>query len=298
MLVTLRATVPEDLPAIMRLLNADWNGDGEAIAYHGGGRVLGVVAMKGRRIVGYASAQRKALHPRHTYIGVHVHPDERGQGIGAALWNEVTAALPGSLKTALCDDDPVARHFLGCRGLRVSVETYQPTLELAHLNWSELERWKAEAQALGYELLPMTAPDGPEAWHDVIRLHAEVYAHSHRHEAPDPATLAGLDFLDDDFNPAWLWLARKDGVLAGVSSILPNAETTQGELGYFGVPAAFGGDGPALTVALTAAALQAAARGGISSIEAELDSADPNALALWSALPWTPGRGWLTLISA
>lgn len=297
-MANLRATSANDLSALTELLGLVWNADVEAIAYHGGGRVSGVVALKDGQIVGYASAQRKALHARHTYVGVHVHPGERGQGIGAALWSEVTASVPGSLKTALYDGDPVARSFLERRGLRVSVETHHPTLNLARLDQDELQRWKAEAQALGYELLPMTALDGLDRWNDVARLHAEVYAHSHQHDPPAPAALAGVDFLDDDFNPAWLWLARKDGVLAGVSSILPGAEATQGELGYFGVPTAFAEDGAALTLALTAAALQAAGQAGVATIDAELDSADPNALALWNALPWQPGRVWLTLTSA
>lgn len=297
-MVTRRATVAEDLPALGRLLNAVWNGDEEAAAYHGGGRVPGVVALKGRRIVGYASARRKPLHPRHTYVGVHVHPDARGQGIGAALWREVTARTPGSLKTALSGADPVSHRFLQRRGLRVSVQTRQPTLDLSRPDQAELERWQAEARTLGYDLRPMTALDGPAAWPDVVRLHAEVYAHSHRHDPPDPAALDRVDFLGEDLAPTWLWLARRDEVLAGVSSVRLTDDAARGDLGWFGAAPAFAQDGEALTLALTAAALQAAARAGVTRISAELDSADPHALALWRALPWTPGRVWLTLTSA
>ncbi|EYB67116.1 hypothetical protein DEIPH_ctg051orf0024 [Deinococcus phoenicis] len=294
---TLRPATPKDAVPILTLLGGVWDGDEEAVAYHGGGRTPGVIALEEGRLVGYASLRRGTLHPTHLYVGVHVHPDARRRGVGAALWEAVTAGVSGSLKTATSAHHPEALRFLERRGLRVSVRTHQPTLDPAVLTGAEVEEWVGAVRARGYDLLPMAALTGPNVRRDLARLHLEVYAHTHRHDPPAAAALAGVDFLGDDLNPAWLWMARRAGQLAGVASIRTTADPAGGELGWFGVTAEHAAEGAALTRALTGLALRAAGADSVREVAAELDSADPNALDLLHALPWHPGRVWLTLVS-
>lgn len=277
-----------------------WAGDEAAITYHGSGRAPGVVALEDGRLIGYASLRRGVRHPTHRYVGVHVHPTWRQRGIGSALWKAVTAGVGGSLKTATYADQSQAVRFLERRGLRVRVETHQPTLDPAALDGADVEGWAAAARARGYELLPLTALDGPEVRRELVRLHRDVYAYAHRHDPPAEASLeeAEADFLGNDLRPAWLWVARRAGQQAGVSSVRTADHPARAELGWFGVTAEHRGDGEVLTLALTGLALQAAGADGVREVTSELDSADPNAPVLLSALPWQPGRVWLTLVSA
>lgn len=295
---TLRPSTPDDAADLFALLQAAWDGDADAIAYHGGGRVAGVVALENGRFIGYASLRRGTLHPTHLYVGVHVHPQARQRGVGAALWEAVTADASGSLKTATSADQPQTVRFLERRGLRVSVETHQPTLDPAALNGAEVEDWAGAARALGYDLLPMTLLSEADVPRDLAGLHRAVYAHTHQDDPPAAGVLAEVDFLSDDLNPAWLWVARRDGEWAGVASVRTTADPAVAELGWFGVTAQRAADGAALTLALTGLALRAAGADGAREVCGELDSADPNALVLLGALPWQPGRVWLTLTSA
>ncbi|GAA5513694.1 hypothetical protein Dcar01_02439 [Deinococcus carri] len=297
---TLRPTTPTDVVPIQALLHAVWNRDEGAIAYHGGGRVPGVVALEDGQPIGYASPRRGTLHPTHLYVGVHVHPDTRRRGVGSALWEAVTQGISSSLKTATYATQPEAVRFLERRGLRVSLETHLPTLDPALLNGGVVDRWAGAARALGYDLLPMTALTGPEVRRDLTRLHLDVYAHTHRHDPPAASSLeeAEEDFLEGDLQPAWLWAARRSGKLAGVSSVRTTDDPVGGDLGWFGVTAEHAADGAALTLALTGLALRAAGRDGVREVAAELDSADPNARHLLAALPWQAGRIWLTFTSA
>lgn len=295
---TLRPTTPDDAADLSALLRAAWNADDDAVAYHGGGRVVEIAALEDGQLTGYASLRRGTLHPAHLYVGVHVHPQARQRGVGAALWEAVTAGVSGSLKTATSADQPQAVRFLERRGLCVSVETHQPTLDLAALDAAKVEGWSAAARSPGFDLLPMTALGGPEVNGQLAELHRRVYTHTHQHDPPAAQVLAKVDFLGDDLNPAWLWVARRGGELAGVASVRTTADPAWAELGWFGVTAEHAADGAALTLALTALALQAAGTDGVQEVSAELDSADPNAALLLSALPWQPGRVWLTLTSA
>lgn len=296
----LRPTQPHDAEGILALLNVVWNSDGDAIAYHGRGRVPGVVALDGERVIGYASLQHGVLHPTHAYLGIHVHPEERRRGVGSALWDEVTANVSASLKAATYADFSDAVRFLERRGLHVSVETHLLTLDLASWSGAEVEGWAGAARKLGYELLPMTSLDGTDIRCDLARLHQEVYTYSHQHDLPAEQSLedAEADFLGDDLTPAWLWTAWREGKAAGVASVRTTAHPADGNLGWFGVPAAHAADGAALTLALTGLALQTAREDGVQKVTAELDSADSNALQLLWALPWQRGRVWLTLTSA
>lgn len=201
---TLRPSTPDDAPDLSMLLQAVWNGDAEAIAYHGGGRVPGVVALENGRFVGYASLRRGTLHPRHLYVGVHVHPQARQREVGAALWEAVTADASGSLKTATSAHQPQTVRFLERRGLRVCVETHQPTLDPAALDGAAVKDWVGTARARGYDLFPMTALSGADVRRDLAGLHRRVYTHTHQHDPPAAGVLAEVDFLGDDLNPAWL----------------------------------------------------------------------------------------------
>lgn len=298
-MVFLRPSLPEDAPDLLALMWAVWNGDENAVAYHGAGRVPGVVASQDGRVVGYAFTRRGTLHPTHLYVGVYVHPDARRRGTGAVLWNAVTGGATASLKTATFADFLDAVHFLECRGLRVSVETHEPTLDLATWNAAGVEGWSEAARALGYALRPVTPLKSSEERRDLARLHLEVYAHTHKHDPPAERSLedAEADFLGDDLNPAWLWVARWGEEFAGLASVRATDGVARGELGWLGVTPEHTGNGTALALALTGLALRAAREDGVREVLAELDSADPNALHLLRALPWQPGRVWLTLTS-
>lgn len=294
---TLHPTRPEDREAVGTLLLKVWDGDEGAVAYHGGGRAPGVMANLGDEVVGYASLRNGTRHPTSGYVGVHVHPAHRRQGVGAALWHQVTRGVTGAMKTATYAHLPEAVRFLGARGLTVRLETHLPTLDPARVSAAQVSAWVREAEALGFALLPMPALEGPDLRRRLTRLHLDVYAHTHEHDPPaaESEQEAGADFLGDDLRPEWLWVARRGDELAGVSSVRDMGDPAAAELGWFGVPGQFAAYGRILTLALTGLALRSAAASGVTRVLPELDSADPNAMHLRRELPWEPGRVWLTL---
>lgn len=290
----LRPSTEADQSAIKRLLDEVWHGDKSAPAYHGGGRLSGVVAVQDGQIVGYAHTTRKRLHPTHTYVGVHVAPHARGQGIGRRLWQRMTANCTGTLKTATYSTEQEALAFLQKRGLAVSVRTQFARLALAQLDAQKLKHWQAEAEGLGFTLLPMQAvQDTPPE--DLVALHRAVYAHTHQHDPPDVSLFDEEDVLSDDLNPRWLYVARQGTRLAGVGSVRFGEMPTQGELGWCGVAPEFAQAGPILTRALAGLALQAAQQDGLSSVLGEFDSVDRDMVELYVALPWENDLLWLTL---
>ncbi|SEJ25156.1 Acetyltransferase (GNAT) family protein [Deinococcus reticulitermitis] len=288
---SLRPTTPADQPALRALLRRVW-GEHPGAAYHGNGRRPGTVAEQGGKLLGYGHCWRSALHPTFSYVGVHVHPEARGQGLGTQLWQEVTRGVPGPFKAKTDAGQVEAVRFLRDRGLRLSVTTHEPTLGLARLPSAVGEEELQEVR--GFELLPLSSFGDPRTTQRVTDLHRAVYAHTHEHDPPQVEVLDEEDFLGDDLHPAWLWVARRGDRLAGVSSVRRTENPTRGELGWFGVRREFAALREPLTLALTVRALHAAAQDGVEEVSAELDSADPGALHLHRSLPWTPGSRWLT----
>lgn len=289
----LRPTTPADRPALAALLHSVW-GEHPGAAYHGSGHRPGMVAEQGGELLGYAHCWRSALHLTFSYVGVHVHLEARGQGLGTQLWQEVTRGVCGPFKAKTDAEQVEAVRFLRARGLRLSVTTHEPTLSLARLPSSVGEGAFQEVQAGGFELLPLSRLSDPLTTQRVTDLHRAVYAHTHEHDPPQVEVLDEEDFLGDDLHPAWLWVARRGGRLAGVSSVRRTESPAWGELGWFGVARDFAPFREPLTLALTVRALRAAAQDRVKEVNAELDSADPGALHLWRSLPWTPGSRWLT----
>lgn len=292
-MIQFRPTTPEDQSELETLLLTVWNGDEGAVAYHGRGRRPGLLASIESEVIGYCATWRSKLHPTHAYVGVHVHPHWRGQGIGSRLWREITAGVTGTLKSATSDGQRQGQRFLERHGLKVSVWTHQPRLSLASL--PDPENWVQHTLALGFELLPMTNLHGEKVQAELLHLHRGVYAHTHEHDPVTVDVMDEEDFLGDDLVPEWLFVARKNGVLAGVSSVRLDEPLPM--LGWFGVTRAFVPVGRELTLALTGLALQSAARDGVNELTAELDSPDPNAMHLLRELPWQPERVWLTFTS-
>lgn len=289
-----RPTQTEDQPALRALLHEVWGNSQSAIAYYGAGQRPGILAEKQGQLIGYSHIWHSPLHPMFTYIGVHVHPDWRNQGIGTKLWQAVLQEQSGPLKAKTYASQWAGTQFLLSRGLQLLVETHESTLVTATVTAQQVTVWTAEAAALGFELCPMTAlNDGDRA--ALADLHDQVYAQAHRH---DPSVMGILDaeaFLGSDLRPEWLFVAKKGGQLVGVSSV--RLDQPDPMLGWFGVIQAAASAGKVLTLALTGLAVQAAAQDGVSRIGAELDDADPLALAVLMTLPWQPGGVWQTFTS-
>lgn len=293
----IRRTTLEDLPVLEQLMNAVWQNEPGARAYYGWGHRPGLLAELEGQVVGYGCLWHSALHTTYTYLGVHVHPDFRQQGIGSALWARLTTQVNNPLKCKTFASQSQSVAFLNQQGLKLTVQTHEPVLNLALLVDAQVQQWADEAMARGVELFPLTPPLLSDLRTELTHLHETVYAHTHLH---DPMTLGVLDaddFLGADLNPAWLWLARTDARLVGVSSVRLTDEPGEAEVGWFGVPQVFAEGGGILTLALTGLALQAAARDGIKRVTGELDSTDSSAMLLLTELPWQPDKLWLTFTS-
>jgi GNAT superfamily N-acetyltransferase len=74
-------------------------------------------------------------HPQKFNVEIGVHPEHRGQGIGAALYETVTSALephnPILLRTAVREDRPVAMRFAIKRGYVEAMREWESRLDVA-----------------------------------------------------------------------------------------------------------------------------------------------------------------------
>lgn len=290
-MLTLRATRPNDPPHLRELLDEVWGGDLGAVTYHGLGRRAGLVAEDQGRLVGYGHQWRSDLHPTYTYVGVHVHPDWRGRGVGAALWDGVLPGQVGPLKAKTYAAQTEGTRFLQRRGLTLSVETHDALLDTSAVLDEQVRQWVARVADLGFTVVPMTELDGA-GLAGLGALHDRVYVQAHRHDPAVPGILKAADLVGDDVVPEWMFVVRREEELAGVASV--RLDEPRPVLGWCGVTDAFAAVGADLTKAVTGLAVQAAARAGVEQIGAELDAVDAVSATLLDSLPWQTGPIWQT----
>lgn len=294
---SIRESTELDIPQLRALLQTIWGEDEGSAEYYGWGRRKGMIAEKDGQIIGYAPYWRSALHPTFLYVGVHVHPDHRRQGLGERLWRIVNAELTLPIKSCTTGTQKESIRFLERKGLSVSVKTYLTELDLTHWQTENMQQWERKARdEWGVQLVSMANSDIPEE--EWLRAHRAVYAHAHEHDPADVDILGKEDFLGADLNPHWLVGALVAGKLVGVASV--RQEEPLPVLCWAGVTREWtekvGWEGKKmLTLALTELALKAAAlQGGVKRVNAELDSADEGAMHIREAFAWDERGIWLT----
>lgn len=262
------------------------------MAYYGNGKRAGFVLEDEQKIVGYGCVWSSHLHPTYTYLGIHIVQEKQNQGLEKILFEALKQEAIAPFKIKLYDYQTATIEVLQQLGFVKSVTTHLPILHLDSVLSEKIEIWRNQAIAKGFEIMSMPQALNQYSMQDMLVLHDQVYAYSHRH---DPSTLGYLDkddFLGEDLVPDWLYIASKNGELAAVSSV--RKDTPLPMLGWFGSNAKYAEDGEILTLLLTALSLEAAAKAGVKTVTVELDDVDNNAVAILNNFAWQEQPKWLT----
>ena len=95
------------------------------------------VAERDGQIVALAECGHNTgmFHPRKFFVGVTVHPDWQGQGIGTSLYDHVAASLeqfsPLSFRSNAREDWSNALQFLAARDFREQMRSWESRLDIA-----------------------------------------------------------------------------------------------------------------------------------------------------------------------
>lgn len=241
-----------------------------------------------------------AYHPRKFDVNVALLPPHRRQGIGAALYDTVMAALepfdPITLNSQLREDRPESVHFAEQRGWQERMRFWESRLELSQLDLAPIAAQMARAQAQGYEIRSYTelAATDPEAEHKLFALVFDVVR-----DVPSPEPHTAVPFETwrknhlerPNFWPQGYMIAVKDGEWAGLSSMWKTEDPALIDTGLTGVRRQHRGTGVAQL--LKARALQAARAGGYQRTRTFNESNNQRMLAINIQLGFVRQPAWV-----
>lgn len=227
------------------------------------------------------------IHPYMPTLDLAVLEEAYGAGHASLLLEHLMATFPGSTlwRSQCLDSHHAAQDAMKASGFAEVRRTWTPQVPLAAF----LDDWLlAEAQqaaALGYQigLEPVLNDEfrGQLTW-----AHLEHYRSTHRVNPPaDLPWQAWQNIFLEDLDE--VFVARRGGQLAAFASL------RGAEVYWFGTLPEFAADADVLNAALKHEEFKAG-RSHLATLNYELDSTDPAALAVLQRLPVSPGEALLT----
>lgn len=305
----IRPFAPDDHDTLTQLLDIVWSNDSSTSNYYcfgvgspseAPGFLRTLVAERNNRIVGFGSLWTNRIHPYSLYIGIIVHPQYQGQGIGTSLYTQlmtlrdIYASFP--LQTATWRHCTQAIQFLKQLGFHEDKHTYMPRLQLGDISISEYQQFEEQCIAAGYRIVSL-AELGTTADRDqkVVALATEIYRATHL--SNPPALLSQAEWEDvvlTDIIEAGCFVVLQDDEYAGISFLHLHDEPDTLAFGWRGVAARYRTDERCIIQALVYHELNFAQQHGYTKLEAEIDTTDPWAMLLLELLPVTVEHTWIT----
>jgi GNAT superfamily N-acetyltransferase len=222
------------------------------------------VAEREGEIVAAAEYDQSAshYHPRKFSLGVLVHPEQQGQGIGTALFDTACAALeafePVALKAFTREDMERSVRFLARRGFQERLRDWESRLDVAAFDPSPYDGAveKVLAQGIAIRTFAELAAD-PERDLKLWELHWLVEQDMPSAEAPTRTTLEHFRsrWLEDpNFLAEACFIATDGAEYVGLSDLVTRQGTTDLYTGTTGVVREYRRRGIALALKLRAIA--------------------------------------------
>ncbi|MFC5597325.1 GNAT family N-acetyltransferase [Deinococcus cellulosilyticus] len=285
---------PMDEPQIQQLIEEVWHGDSDVLPYfrRSGSTQFHVVFETAGKIAGYGSLTECTLHPVPFYVGLHVHPAHRRQGVGHGL-----------LVTLLQKNG-------GFQGRPLQSATYRHLPEgiqaLQHLGFHEtLSTWTGELQIReimdripppeGFQLGSLA--DLGQEWVPVLTaLHQQIYLNSHGHNPSvlSSAEVAQARFMGGDLISKLMWVAMHNDQPRALGSFRATDDQDLLEMGWFGSAGLDPELEEALLLSIFSHAAWQAHQMGFQRLQGEFDSGDASLAALRHAFPWKVLHEWVT----
>lgn len=313
MTLVIRPFRPADYPAIAEIRNATWTDDpvlAETLQSNDSrikpGLILRrLVAERHGQVLGNAVFYHMEWmhHPQKFGVGISVHPEHQGQGIGTALYDAVMAELqtynPIKLLTSTRADKPEALRFAEKRGFHETFRAWESRLELSRF---EPAHWAKDVQRvldLGYQIKSLAElMDDPDYQRKMYELD-----HAGSYDIPLPP---GEVFTfptqerywetvrsNPDFDPQLWFLVVKDSEYLGVSMLFKRPADNDLNAGFTTVRREHRHQGVAL--ALKIAALSHAKQLGKTAVRTVNAQVNRSMLAINEALGFEKMPAWIDL---
>lgn len=232
---TLRSATPDDVPAIVGVLNdvlppADRVteksvrfDDGMIRADEAFTRLVGV---EDGTIVAIGQAQNSHVRPPHRFmLSISVRPDVRGRGIGSdlerRLWAFTTERGGTELTAIIKEDDPVSRRFLEHRGYQEAYRRFEMELDVSAFDWTRYEGWRAHLGGLRLCSMAELGSDG-ESFRKMAELSMALTG-----DVPHPEGAAQFTMEDfqqfsrmPGFRPEGLFVVKDGERFVGLSGVM------------------------------------------------------------------------------
>jgi GNAT superfamily N-acetyltransferase len=207
--VTIRPFAPEDYAAAVAVSNAVYTEYANTVdewRYSDEHRdpkcyFARYVAERDGAIVAIGECGQSAgmFHPRKFFVGVTVHPDWQGQGIGTSLYDHITTSLefasPISLRSNTRAAWPHSLRFLAARGYKEEMRSWESRLDVAAFDPTPYADAEARTIAHGIDLTTYAGlagdPDRDRKLFDLdMALARDV-------PSPEPFTPVSFEFYAD-----------------------------------------------------------------------------------------------------
>lgn len=291
---TVRPYEADQAPEVKAFLETVWLTSPEA--HRPDAARYAFVAKNEGQVCGLACTRERTIHPYTVTIDLSLPPSGWSDGTADALFADLALALPDQLWRTQLLEPHAARAFLRRHGFFEVRRTWIPTLNIADLPHTLLADAHAEALRLGFDLGPLARGANDDVLMDALaEAHLEHYSVTHSVNPAGPRPLAlwrGL-FLGDDLDSDAAFLARRDGALAAFTSLRPDGAGAW-EVAWFGTLHPHRADAYTLNLALKHGEVGFAQRRGITQLAFEVDSTDPEAVAVLDTLTEAKGEALLT----
>lgn len=264
------------------ILETVWAGDERRAEDYGWVlEVAGTVQGLGRVL------KRNTIHPYMPTLDLAVLDAAYRAGHAPVLLNHLMATFPdGTLwRTQCLESHHVAQDALKASSFAEVRRTWTPQIPLAAYPADWLLAEAQQAGALGYQISLEPVLD-EEFRAELTRAHLDRYQSTHRINPPaDLPWKTWQTIFMEDLDE--VFVARRGGRLAAFASL------RGAEVYWFGTLPEFTADADTLNAALKREEFKAG-RPHLATLNYELDSTDPAALAVLARLPVPPGEALLT----
>ena len=262
-----------------------------------------VAELDGRPVATASYFQSETrYHAQKFWMDAYVHPDCQGQGIGAALYDTVLAAVlphqPVQLRTFTREDVPRAITFFERRGFVEGKRTWVSSLDLEQVDLAPFAHTPPAVAGQGIAIGPLSALQGEAGWEQtLLDLYNALQA-----DIPDidPAVAMSLETFQQShigsqkFMPDAYLIARDGDRWVGMSSLWKGSEPGQMAIGVTGVLPAYRGRG--IAMALKVRGIEWARQMGWKRMTTMNASTNQPILAMNERLGFVREPAWLHLI--
>ncbi|HLF27171.1 MAG TPA: GNAT family N-acetyltransferase [Anaerolineae bacterium] len=262
------------------------------------------VALRADRVIGLGEYSQPPFmyHPRKFYVHAVVHPAQRRQGVGRALYTQLLAALqafdPLLLRSEAREDMTDSRHFLEHRDFREDMRAWESRLDVAAFDFTPYAGVEERvcAQGIALKTLAELAAD-PDRNRKLYEMFMEVEPDV---PAPDAHTAVDYDHFiertlgNPNLLPDAFFIAVHNGAYVGSSALWASQGNADLYTGLTGVKRAYRRKGIALAMKLRG--IDYARTHGRKLIKTWNESNNRPMLSINEALGYVKQPAWITFV--